>query len=97
MATLQSIAAQTQKSFEGLLYFHLIPLPNFIEDPEKHHKLHPSISDIITEAKSLFNLAFPIALTALLLYSRSIISMLFLGHLGDAQLAAGSLASHGLC
>ncbi|KAL4317856.1 hypothetical protein GQ457_18G012380 [Hibiscus cannabinus] len=77
MATHPSIAAKTQKTFEGLLYFHLIPLPNFIKDPEKHPKLrlHPSISDIITEAKSLFNLAFPIALTALLLYSRSIISM----------------------
>ncbi|KAH7512940.1 protein DETOXIFICATION 51 [Ziziphus jujuba] len=53
---------------------------------------YPTFSDIVTESKSLFNLAFPIALTALILYSRSIISMLFLGHLGDLELAAGSLA-----
>ncbi|CAL1414283.1 unnamed protein product [Linum trigynum] len=52
----------------------------------------PSLADFITEAKALFSLAFPIALTALILYSRSILSMLFLGHLGDLELAAGSLA-----
>ncbi|CAI0628588.1 unnamed protein product [Linum tenue] len=52
----------------------------------------PSCADFITEAKALFSLAFPIALTALILYSRSILSMLFLGHLGDLELAAGSLA-----
>ncbi|MBA0584950.1 protein DETOXIFICATION 51 [Gossypium raimondii] len=75
------------------LYFDLISLPNFIKHFQNHHKLYPpSISDTITEAKALFNLAFPIALTSLILYSRSIISMLFLGHLGDTQLAAGSLA-----
>ncbi|XP_010267127.1 PREDICTED: protein DETOXIFICATION 51-like [Nelumbo nucifera] len=68
-----------------------------LENPEPPQKkqtqfTYPTISDIITEAKSLFNLSFPTALTALLLYSRSILSMLFLGHLGDIELAAGSLA-----
>ncbi|TYJ29517.1 hypothetical protein E1A91_A06G073400v1 [Gossypium mustelinum] len=88
--TTASILTSTQNSSQTHLYFH----------PGKHrhhhdhgaHHLCASISDIITEAKSLFNLAFPIALTGLILYSRSIISMLFLGHLGDIQLAAGSLA-----
>ncbi|KAF5178507.1 Detoxification-like protein [Thalictrum thalictroides] len=47
---------------------------------------------MMKESKSLFSLAFPIALTALLLYSRSILSMIFLGRLGDIELAAGSLA-----
>ncbi|KAK9142025.1 hypothetical protein Syun_011425 [Stephania yunnanensis] len=47
---------------------------------------------IINESKSLLQLSLPIALTSLVLYSRSILSMLFLGHLGDAELAAGSLA-----
>ncbi|RVW96313.1 Protein detoxification 52 [Vitis vinifera] len=62
-------------------------------NPEKQSQfVCPSLSEIITEAKSLFHLSFPIALTALILYSRSIFSMLFLGHLGDIQLAAGSLA-----
>ncbi|XP_078432042.1 MATE efflux family protein [Wolffia australiana] len=46
----------------------------------------------LIEAKSLFTLSFPIALTALLLYSRSVVSMLFLGSLGDISLAGGSLA-----
>ncbi|XVF34931.1 hypothetical protein REPUB_Repub18cG0100700 [Reevesia pubescens] len=92
-ATLPSIStSSTEKSSQTHLYFDLLPLSNSIKDPEKHHQLYPSISEIITEAKSLFNLAFPIALTGLILYSRSIISMLFLGHLGDIQLAAGSLA-----
>ncbi|KAL5728993.1 Protein DETOXIFICATION 51 [Ranunculus cassubicifolius] len=75
------------------------------DKPEKiHHfySLKPSekppqvvittISEIIKEARALFSLAFPIALTALLLYSRSILSMIFLGRLGDIELAAGSLA-----
>ncbi|PWA86176.1 Multi antimicrobial extrusion protein [Artemisia annua] len=44
------------------------------------------------ETKALFKLASPIALTALIFYTRSIISMLFLGHIGDIELATGSLA-----
>lgn len=75
-----------------------LDLLSFLEDPkqELHYKTPPllrsSAIEVITEAKSLFSLAFPIALTALILYSRSILSMLFLGHLGDMELAAGSLA-----
>ncbi|GAV84719.1 MatE domain-containing protein [Cephalotus follicularis] len=90
-------AAQTPQNTH--LYFDLLSLPKTIKDPEnpkteqEQQLTYPTIiSQIITEAKSLFNLAFPIALTALILYSRSIISMLFLGHLGDLELAAGSLA-----
>ncbi|KAJ4708544.1 Protein DETOXIFICATION [Melia azedarach] len=88
------VAAQTH------LYFDLLSLPSAIKDPENPEEnpglasqyAFPSISEIITETKSLFNLAFPIALTALILYSRSMLSMLFLGHLGEFELAAGSLA-----
>ncbi|XP_044472413.1 protein DETOXIFICATION 51-like [Mangifera indica] len=72
-----------------------VDLLNGIKDPEKpktEPESAPSITEIIPEMKSLFNLAFPTALTALILYSRSILSMLFLGHLGDLELAAGSLA-----
>ncbi|KAJ4899305.1 MATE efflux family protein [Raphanus sativus] len=50
------------------------------------------MSEAVTEAKSLFTLAFPIAVTALVLYLRSAVSMFFLGRLGDLELAAGSLA-----
>ncbi|KAL5771118.1 hypothetical protein ACOSP7_015272 [Xanthoceras sorbifolium] len=83
--------AQTQQTH---LYIDLLSLPNTIKDPESEapYVYHPCISEIITETKSLFNLAFPIALTALIIYSRSIISMLFLGHLGDLELAGGSMA-----
>ncbi|KAG9130107.1 hypothetical protein Leryth_012857 [Lithospermum erythrorhizon] len=52
----------------------------------------PTISEFVQESKELIHLSFPIALTALILYARSILSMLFLGHLGDTELAAGSLA-----
>ncbi|XP_065848488.1 protein DETOXIFICATION 51 [Euphorbia lathyris] len=52
----------------------------------------PCVSELISETKSLFKLAFPIAFTGLILYYRSILSMFFLGHLGDMELAAGSLA-----
>nr|GMD50395.1 protein DETOXIFICATION 51-like [Ipomoea batatas] len=51
-----------------------------------------SVSEVTKELKSLLNLAFPIALAALVLYIRSMVSMLFLGWLGDTELAAGSLA-----
>ncbi|XP_062010651.1 protein DETOXIFICATION 51 [Rosa rugosa] len=50
------------------------------------------ITDVVKETKSLFKLAFPILITALVLYSRSALSMLFLGRLGDLELASGSLA-----
>ncbi|KAJ8750894.1 hypothetical protein K2173_016075 [Erythroxylum novogranatense] len=76
--------------------FQFLPLPiTTFKDPENHlpdSASSPSFSALISEVKSLFRLAFPIALTALILYSRSITSMLFLGHLGDFELAAGSLA-----
>ncbi|XP_062226491.1 protein DETOXIFICATION 49-like [Phragmites australis] len=44
------------------------------------------------EARSILSLAFPMILTGLLLYLRSMISMLFLGRLGGLALAGGSLA-----
>lgn len=47
---------------------------------------------VAEELTSLGRIACPIVLTSLLLFSRSIISMLFLGRLGDIQLAGGSLS-----
>ncbi|XP_015084726.1 protein DETOXIFICATION 49-like [Solanum pennellii] len=46
----------------------------------------------ILEAKCIGKIAFPMIFTGLILYSRSIISMIFLGHLGELSLAGGSLA-----
>ncbi|CAN1253636.1 Protein DETOXIFICATION 49 [Linum perenne] len=50
------------------------------------------LSMAIQEAKLISNISLPMILTGLLLYSRSMISMLFLGRLGDLPLAGGSLA-----
>ncbi|KAG4135125.1 hypothetical protein ERO13_D08G197300v2, partial [Gossypium hirsutum] len=50
------------------------------------------LSPIIGELNCIANVAFPMVLTGLLLYSRSMISMLFLGRLGELALAGGSLA-----
>ncbi|XP_074324605.1 protein DETOXIFICATION 51-like [Apium graveolens] len=72
-------------------YLNLLCLPPPTKSPiEQDNHFLPS--HILSETKSLFKLSFPIAMTALILYARSIISMLFLGHLGDTELAAGSLA-----
>ncbi|CAI0547002.1 unnamed protein product [Linum tenue] len=49
-------------------------------------------SPVVAEAISIARIAFPMILTGLLLYSRSMISMLFLGRLGELNLAGGSLA-----
>jgi MATE family multidrug resistance protein len=44
------------------------------------------------EVQALGKIAGPLVMTTLLIHSRSIISMLFLGRLGKAELAGGSLA-----
>ncbi|KAM6555949.1 hypothetical protein CsatB_002968 [Cannabis sativa] len=54
------------------------------------HKSH--FFRLVDEASSIAGIAFPMILTGLLLYSRSMISMLFLGRLGELALAGGSLA-----
>ncbi|KAL7137593.1 hypothetical protein ABFS83_10G103500 [Erythranthe nasuta] len=80
------------------LYLDLISVPTTFNKPTKRppppaSRWGSSLSaDIISETKSLMKLAFPIGLTALIVYSRSMVSMLFLGQLGDSELAAGSLA-----
>ncbi|KAL5552146.1 hypothetical protein UlMin_002322 [Ulmus minor] len=73
----------------------LNPKTPTISDHNDHNhqntrKSHFSLA--IKEAKCIANIAFPMVLTGLLLYSRSIISMLFLGRLGELALAGGSLA-----
>ncbi|KAM0950906.1 putative multi antimicrobial extrusion protein [Dioscorea sansibarensis] len=47
---------------------------------------------VIDELKQLSTIAFPMIFTNLLLYGRSAISMLFMGHLGKLALAGGSLS-----
>ncbi|XP_059302414.1 protein DETOXIFICATION 49-like [Lycium ferocissimum] len=62
------------------------------EDPHNKTNEITHFSLVFNEAKSIANIAFPMILTGLLLYSRSLISMLFLGRLGGLALAGGSLA-----
>ncbi|XP_027110387.2 protein DETOXIFICATION 49-like [Coffea eugenioides] len=68
------------------------PQPNQIVKPHKHNHDTLISSSVLKEATSVANIALPMILTGLLLYSRSMISMLFLGRLGDLALAGGSLA-----
>ncbi|CAI0423859.1 unnamed protein product [Linum tenue] len=50
------------------------------------------LQEVGEEVVSLGRIACPIILTTLLIHSRSIVSTLFLSHLGDVELAGGSLA-----
>ncbi|XP_077217298.1 protein DETOXIFICATION 48-like [Tasmannia lanceolata] len=58
------------------------------------HELHrwPTHSEVKEEVKAIGKISGPTALTGLLLYSRAMISMLFLGYLGELELAGGSLS-----
>ncbi|GMN40230.1 hypothetical protein TIFTF001_009459 [Ficus carica] len=59
-----------------------------------HDELHrwPTPSEAVEEIKAIAKISGPTAITGLLLYSRAMISMLFLGYLGELELAGGSLS-----
>ncbi|KAK1413009.1 hypothetical protein QVD17_34695 [Tagetes erecta] len=61
---------------------------------DHHHQLHgwPTPSQAFEEIKAIGKISLPTTITGLLLYSRSMISMLFLGYLGELELAGGALA-----
>ncbi|KAL0371657.1 UNVERIFIED_CONTAM: protein DETOXIFICATION 49 [Sesamum calycinum] len=80
-----------KKAQDTDMFTSLIP-KSATKQPQKPHKPTTHLSLVIQEAISLSGIAFPMILTGLLLYSRSMISMLFLGRLGDLALAGGSLA-----
>ncbi|CAA0840950.1 MATE efflux family protein [Striga hermonthica] len=65
-----------------------------INQDSEFHASKPSLtlSEVILEIKMLYTIAFPMIVTGLLIYGKSLISMLFLGHLGKPALAGGSLA-----
>ncbi|XP_057471521.1 protein DETOXIFICATION 49-like [Actinidia eriantha] len=82
-------------SNQPYMFTHLIPKsPTPHHQPpaqaQQAHQTHLSLA--IKESKSIAQIALPMMLTGLLLYSRSMISMLFLGNLGGLALAGGSLA-----
>ncbi|XP_059633304.1 protein DETOXIFICATION 48-like [Cornus florida] len=59
-------------------------------DDELHR--WPTPSEAMEEIKAIGRISGPTAITGLLLYSRAMISMLFLGYLGELELAGGSLS-----
>ncbi|XP_057434852.1 protein DETOXIFICATION 48-like [Lotus japonicus] len=63
-------------------------------DDQFQDELHrwPTTKEVLEEMKAIGKISGPTAITGLVLYSRAMISMLFLGYLGDAELAGGSLA-----
>nr|GMC52451.1 protein DETOXIFICATION 48-like [Ipomoea batatas] len=61
---------------------------------DQDQQLHrwPTYSEAIEEMKAIGKISGPTAITGLLMYSRAFISMLFLGYLGELELAGGSLS-----
>ncbi|EOA33353.1 hypothetical protein CARUB_v10020211mg [Capsella rubella] len=55
-------------------------------------KRWPTFLEGLEEVKAIGKISGPTALTGLLMYSRAMISMLFLGYLGELELAGGSLS-----
>ncbi|XP_065858193.1 protein DETOXIFICATION 49-like [Euphorbia lathyris] len=84
---------QEHQQHQSNMLTPLLPNSPTSQNPQfQFHEKKSHLSSSISEAKSIANIAFPMILTGLLLYSRSMISMLFLGRLGDLDLAGGSLA-----
>uniref|UniRef100_A0A7C9DQQ4 Protein DETOXIFICATION n=1 Tax=Opuntia streptacantha TaxID=393608 RepID=A0A7C9DQQ4_OPUST len=68
------------------------PHPSQIEDDEELLHRWPTLSEVVEEMRAIGKISGPTAMTGLLLYSRAMISMLFLGYLGELELAGGSLS-----
>ncbi|KAJ3674069.1 hypothetical protein LUZ60_006061 [Juncus effusus] len=52
----------------------------------------PSLSEMVEEMAAIGKISGPTALTGLVMYSRSLVSMIFLGRLGELELAGGCLS-----
>ncbi|KAL6995209.1 Protein DETOXIFICATION 48 [Sarracenia purpurea var. burkii] len=61
------------------------------DDVDQLHRW-PTPSEVLEEIKAIGKISGPTAMSGLLLYSRAMISMLFLGYLGELELAGGSLS-----
>ncbi|XP_055835962.1 protein DETOXIFICATION 48-like [Solanum dulcamara] len=68
------------------------PIDVQVDDEEELIQKWPTPSEAFEEMKEIGKIAGPTAITGLVLYSRSMISMLFLGYLGELELAGGSLS-----
>ncbi|GAV58520.1 MatE domain-containing protein [Cephalotus follicularis] len=70
---------------------HNITMDCCSDDQDELHRW-PTPSEVLEEIKAIGKISCPTAMTGLLLYSRAMISMLFLGYLGELELAGGSLS-----
>ncbi|GMH16495.1 hypothetical protein Nepgr_018336 [Nepenthes gracilis] len=66
--------------------------PKTSADHEEGLNRWPTSTEAWEEIKAIGKISGPTAITGLLLYSRAMISMLFLGFLGELELAGGSLS-----
>ncbi|EEF52190.1 multidrug resistance pump, putative [Ricinus communis] len=64
----------------------------YAHDVEEELHRWPTPSEVLEEIKAIGKISGPTAITGLILYSRAMISMLFLGYLGELELAGGSLS-----
>ncbi|CAM6029655.1 unnamed protein product [Sphagnum balticum] len=67
-----------------------VKLKHISDELELHR--WPSSSEVLEELKQMSKIGGPMIIMGLLLYARAMISMLFLGHLGELELASGSLS-----
>ncbi|CAL9159397.1 unnamed protein product [Musa hybrid cultivar] len=61
-------------------------------DPLQDLHRWPTPSEVVEEMRAIGKISIPTALTGLIIYLRAMISMLFLGYLGELELAGGSLS-----
>ncbi|KAK9166419.1 hypothetical protein Scep_001610 [Stephania cephalantha] len=65
-------------------------------DHQIHHHHHLTkmshLSEVLEEIKQLYSIAFPMIMTGLFVYGKSLITMLFMGQLGKTVLAGGALS-----
>ncbi|XP_010553670.1 PREDICTED: protein DETOXIFICATION 48-like [Tarenaya hassleriana] len=64
----------------------------FNDDDSLGFNRWPTFLEGVEEVKEMGKISGPTAITGLLMYTRAMISMLFLGYLGELDLAGGSLA-----
>ncbi|KZV54502.1 multidrug resistance pump [Dorcoceras hygrometricum] len=62
------------------------------DDDRRQLQTWPTSSEALEEMKAIGKISVPTAITGLILYSRAMISMLFLGYIGELELAGGSLS-----
>lgn len=62
------------------------------KEPGFYSHKHPTTTQVVEELKELWRMVFPITAMNLLVYTRAVVSVLFLGRLGSLELAGGALS-----